>query len=68
MAGSSDNAHPDCTANALLEDMARKVARHIREIRPQVIINLPPSGGYGHPNHIAVHPATFEAFRLATDP
>jgi LmbE family N-acetylglucosaminyl deacetylase len=32
-----------------------------------VIITSDPSGGYGHPDHIAVHRATVEAFRLAGD-
>jgi len=67
MAGSPDNSHPDSTARAPLEEIARKVAWHIREIRPQVIITSDPSGGYGHPDHIAVHRATVEAFRLAGD-
>jgi N-acetyl-1-D-myo-inositol-2-amino-2-deoxy-alpha-D-glucopyranoside deacetylase len=67
MAGSPENSHPDSTAKAPLEEIARKVARHIRQIRPQVIITSDPSGGYGHPDHIAVHRATVEAFRLAGD-
>jgi LmbE family N-acetylglucosaminyl deacetylase len=67
MAGSPDNAHPDCAANAPLEQIALKVARHIREIRPEVIITFDPSGGYRHPDHVAVHRATVEAFRMAGD-
>jgi LmbE family N-acetylglucosaminyl deacetylase len=67
MAGSSENAHPDSTARAPLEEIARKIARHIREIRPQVIITSDPSGGYGHPDHIAVQRATLEALRMAGD-
>ena len=67
MAESSENSHPDSTAQAPLEEISRKVAWHIREIRPQVIITSDPSGGYGHPDHIAVHRATVEAFRLAGD-
>lgn len=67
MAGSCENAHPDNTANAPLEEIAAKIARHIREIRPQVIITSDPSGGYGHPDHIAVQRATLEAFHMAGD-
>jgi LmbE family N-acetylglucosaminyl deacetylase len=67
MAGSPENSHPDSTAKAPLEEISRKVAWHIRDIRPQVIITSDPSGGYGHPDHIAVHRATVEAFRLAGD-
>ena len=68
MAGSPDNAHPNSTANAPLQKIARQVAQHIRQIRPQVIITSDPSGGYGHPDHIAVNRATVEALRLAPDP
>jgi N-acetyl-1-D-myo-inositol-2-amino-2-deoxy-alpha-D-glucopyranoside deacetylase len=67
MAGSPENSHPDSTARAPLEEISRKVAWHIRDIRPQVIITSDPSGGYGHPDHSAVHRATVEAFRLAGD-
>jgi LmbE family N-acetylglucosaminyl deacetylase len=68
MAQSSEDSHPDSAARAPLEEISRKVAWHIREIRPQVIITSDPSGGYGHPDHIAVHRATVRAFRLAGDP
>ncbi len=68
MAGSPENAHSDSFVKAPLEEVSRKVAWHIRDIRPQVIITSDPSGGYGHPDHIAVHRATVEAFRLAGDP
>jgi N-acetyl-1-D-myo-inositol-2-amino-2-deoxy-alpha-D-glucopyranoside deacetylase len=67
MAGSPENSHAGSFASAPLEEISRKVARHIREIRPQVIITSDPSGGYGHPDHIAVHRATVEAFRKAGD-
>lgn len=36
-----------------LEATAR-IAAHIREIRPQVIVTFGPDGGYGHPDHIAI--------------
>ncbi len=68
MAGSPDNAHPNSTASAPLQEIALKVARHMRQIRPQVIITSDPGGGYGHPDHIAVSRATLEAVRLAGDP
>jgi LmbE family N-acetylglucosaminyl deacetylase len=68
MAGTPENAHPGNLANAPLQEVALKVARHMREIRPQVIITSDPGGGYGHPDHIAVSRATVEAARLAGDP
>lgn len=35
-------------------EAAGRVARHVRELRPQVLITFDPFGGYGHPDHIAV--------------
>lgn len=35
-------------------EAAARVARHIRELEPQVVITFDPFGAYGHPDHIAV--------------
>jgi N-acetyl-1-D-myo-inositol-2-amino-2-deoxy-alpha-D-glucopyranoside deacetylase len=68
MPGSPDNFHPKAFAAAPLAETARAVARIIREVRPQVVVTFDPIGGYRHPDHIAAHRATVEAFRLAADP
>lgn len=65
MPGSPDNLHPQALAAASLEDVARKIARLIRELRPQVVITFDPIGGYKHPDHIAIHNATIAAIDLA---
>ena len=67
MPGSPDNHHPQALASAPLEQVARQVAGYIREIRPQVVIAFDPIGGYRHPDHIAIHRASVEAFRMAGD-
>jgi LmbE family N-acetylglucosaminyl deacetylase len=67
MRGSPDNTHPDALAAQPTEWVARAIARHIREIRPQVIVTFDPIGGYMHPDHIATHNATMRAFALAGD-
>ncbi|MDO8691742.1 MAG: PIG-L deacetylase family protein [Dehalococcoidia bacterium] len=67
MPGSADNLHPNALAAAPLEEVAMRIAGHIRRIRPQVVVTFDPIGGYRHPDHIAVHRATVEAFRLAGD-
>jgi N-acetyl-1-D-myo-inositol-2-amino-2-deoxy-alpha-D-glucopyranoside deacetylase len=67
MPGSADNAHPRAFAAAPLGEAARAVARYIRQLRPQVVVTFDPIGGYRHPDHIAAHRATVEAFRLAAD-
>lgn len=54
------NNHPD--------DVTRRFVEIIREVQPQVIVTFNKYGGYGHPDHIAVHRATMRAFELAGDP
>jgi LmbE family N-acetylglucosaminyl deacetylase len=68
MPGSPDNAHPQALAAAPTREVARRVVRHVRQLRPQVMITFDPIGGYNHPDHIAAHRAAAEAFRLASDP
>jgi LmbE family N-acetylglucosaminyl deacetylase len=67
MAGSPDNEHPDCLAQADVHDVAGQITGYIRELCPQVIITFDPMGGYLHPDHIATHRATVTAFRAASD-
>ncbi len=68
MAGSPDNRHPEALAAAPVDEVAARVVRVIRALRPQVIVTHDPRGGYGHPDHIAIHRATLRAFHLAADP
>ncbi len=65
MPGSPENEHPDALAAAPLEAVAAKVARYIRELKPQVVITHDPIGNYHHPDHIAIHQATVQAFEMA---
>jgi LmbE family N-acetylglucosaminyl deacetylase len=67
MAGSPDNHHPAALAAAPLEDVAEKITHLIRRIQPQVVLTHDPKGGYLHPDHIAIHNATVEAFHAAGD-
>jgi LmbE family N-acetylglucosaminyl deacetylase len=68
MPGSPDNSHPRALVAQPVEQVAREIARYIRETRPHVVITFDPIGGYRHPDHIAIHRATVEAFHLAGDP
>jgi LmbE family N-acetylglucosaminyl deacetylase len=68
MAGTQDNFHPQALAAQEVEQVAQKVAHHIRQLRPQVVVTIDPIGGYKHPDHIAVHRATLRAYALAADP
>jgi LmbE family N-acetylglucosaminyl deacetylase len=67
MPGSPDNTHPQALAAAPLQEVAQRVAGHIRQLKPQVLVTFDPIGGYKHPDHIAIHNATVEAFHLAAD-
>jgi len=68
MPGSADNHHPDALVSAPVDQVAAEVSRYIRQIRPQVVMTFDPIGGYKHPDHIAIHRATVQAFTLAGDP
>ncbi len=68
MVGSPDNQHPAALVQAPVDRVAGQVAALIRALRPQVVLTFGPYGGYGHPDHIAIHHATLAAFAAAGDP
>ena len=67
MPGSPDNSHPHALAAAPQNEVAEKIASYIRRLQPQVVITFDPIGGYKHPDHIAIHKATVQAFQMAGD-
>jgi LmbE family N-acetylglucosaminyl deacetylase len=67
MAGSEDNKHPQALAAAPVEQVAGRIGEAFRRLKPEVIITSDPIGGYGHPDHIAIHKATVMAFKAAGD-
>jgi LmbE family N-acetylglucosaminyl deacetylase len=67
MQGTPDNQHPSALAQAPLEAVAGKVVALIRALRPQVVVTFGPYGGYGHPDHIAIHRATRDACAASGD-
>ena len=68
MAGTPENQHPSAFANADASAVVPRLVRFIRNVRPQVIITFDPTGGYGHPDHIAIHKHTLAALPAAADP
>jgi mycothiol conjugate amidase Mca len=68
MAGTPANDTPENFHNADPEEVANRLVRVLREVRPQVIVTYDERGGYGHPDHIATHRATVAAFDAAADP
>ncbi len=67
MPGMEDNKHPNAQINAPLDEVAGKVVKYIRELKPEVVITFDPIGGYKHPDHIHIHKATVLAFEKADD-
>ena len=67
MPGTEANKHPDAQINHPVEEVAGKVVRYIRELKPDIVITFDPIGGYKHPDHIHIHQATVLAFEKADD-
>ena len=67
MPGTEENKHPDAQINHSIDEVAGKIVRYIRELKPDVVITFDPIGGYKHPDHIHVHNATVLAFEKADD-
>lgn len=67
MPGMEANQHPDAQINHPIEEVAGRVVKHIRTIKPDVVITFDPIGGYKHPDHIHIHKATVLAFANADD-
>ena len=67
MPGSPDNKNPDALIVHPLDEVAARVVKHIREIKPDVVVTFDPIGGYRHPDHIHIHQATNLAFEKSDD-
>lgn len=68
MAGTPENLEPDSLAMADSDGVVGKIVAHIRREKPDVVVTFDESGGYGHPDHIAIHYHTTAAFAAAADP
>lgn len=67
MAGSEDNKHPDAQVAHSIDEVAGRVVKYIRKLKPQVVLTFDPIGGYKHPDHIHIQRATTLAFEKADD-
>ncbi len=67
MPGMDANQHPDAQINAPVEEVAGRVVKYIRKLKPDVVLTFDPIGGYKHPDHIHIHKATVLAFTNADD-
>ena len=68
MAGTPENMDPGSLAIADFDEVVGKIVALIRREQPDVIVTFDETGGYGHPDHIAVHYHTKAAFAAAADP
>jgi LmbE family N-acetylglucosaminyl deacetylase len=68
MAGTPENEDPRALAMADADKVVGEVVECIRRERPDVVVTFDESGGYGHPDHVAIHYHTKAAFSAAGDP
>jgi len=69
MPDSEANNHPDCFAQADMDEAAGRLVALIRQRRPHVILTYSDDQqGYRHPDHIRVHDVSVLAFDRANDP
>lgn len=69
MPDAASNSHPDCFASADLDEAVGRLVRHIREVRPHVIVTYEDEQlGYRHPDHLRVNEISVLAFDRAGDP
>jgi LmbE family N-acetylglucosaminyl deacetylase len=67
MPGMEANKHPDAQINHSIDEVAGRIVKYIRELKPDIVLTFDPIGGYKHPDHIHVHQATRLAFERAND-
>lgn len=65
MIGTPDNEHPDAFMQADEEEVITRLVGIVRRVKPQIVLTFEPNGGYGHPDHIAIHNHTVSAFHKA---
>ena len=65
MPGMEANEHPNAQINASIDEVAGRVVKYIRELKPDIVLTFDPIGGYKHPDHIHIHKATVLAFENA---
>ena len=67
MPGTPENEHPNAQINHSVEEVAGRVVKYIREIKPDIVLTFDPIGGYRHPDHIHIQKATKLAYEKAAD-
>ncbi|MEL7156124.1 MAG: mycothiol conjugate amidase Mca [Actinomycetota bacterium] len=69
MADSEANAHPDCFAQADLDEATGRLVAIIRRLRPHVLVTYSDDQqGYRHPDHLRVYDISALAWERSGDP
>jgi len=68
MAGTPDNEDSRSLHAQEPDLVVEHYVRILREVKPHVVFTWDPNGGYGHPDHVAVHKHASAAFSLAANP
>ena len=55
-------------ADANENEAIGRIVAHLRRFRPAVVVTFAANGGYGHPDHMAIHRYTLGAVQAAADP
>lgn len=67
MAGAPENEDPRAFVNVAADEVVARLVAIIRRLRPDMVITFEPNGGYGHPDHIAIHGHTVAAYHASGD-
>lgn len=67
MVGTPENEDPRCLHQQPAEVGVPAVLTVMRDVRPHFVFTWQPDGGYGHPDHIAIHHHTVAAFDACGD-
>ncbi len=67
MPDTEENKHPNAQINHSIDEVAGRVVKYVRELKPDIVLTFDPIGGYKHPDHIHIHQATVLAFEKADD-
>lgn len=68
MDGTPANADPRAFVQVPRDEVVTRLVVQIRALQPAIVVTFGEDGGYGHPDHIAIHHATVDAVKLAADP
>lgn len=68
MVGTPENEDLRAFINAPANEVVAQLTAILEKERPQVVITFDPHGGYGHPDHIAIHTHTVTAVDSLSNP